>query len=384
MKLLECQAKEIFRKFGIDTMPGVVVTSPDDIEGYISRAELKYPVAVKAQVPIGGRGKAGGIQFANNAEEAAAWANKLLQMDIRGYTASKLLIEEKLSCAQEFYISILLDRKAKMPLLMFSPAGGMDIEKVAREQPERIASVTIDPVRGIESYTIEYLISRTGADPALKLPLTELAEKMLAAFYAYHSMLIEINPLFLTAENTLIAADGKLEVDDNALYIGKLPDVAAWRDESQEDQRVKEARQYHFHFVPMEADGTVGIMSNGSGMMMSCLDLVTKKGMKVGCCLDQGGGATRERLREAVRIMFEAPNVRVLLVYIFGGITRCDEVCAGIQMALAELPEDRRVVVRLEGTNKEAAAMILQQMSGRVTAVDNISEAVEELWKLHQ
>lgn len=384
MKLLEYQAKAIFRKCGIATMAGTVIASPDNVGRCIREAGLKYPVVVKTQVPVGGRGKAGGVQFADNAQEAEAWAGKLLHMDIGGYTADQLLIEEKACCTREFYLSILLDRKAKAPLLMFSPAGGMDIEQTARERPDRIASVIIDPMRGIESYTIDYVLSKTGADHALKPVLAELVKKLLSAFYAYHTMLIEINPLLLTEGNTLIAADGKIEVDDNALYIGKLPDVAAWRDESQEEPRVKEARQYRFHFVPMEADGTVGIMSNGSGMMMSCLDLVTKRGMNVGCCLDQGGGATRERLKEAVRIMFEDSNIRVLLVYIFGGITRCDEVCAGIQMALAELPGDRRVVVRLEGTNKEAAMAILRQMKDKVTAVDNVLEAVDELWKLHQ
>lgn len=383
MKLLEYQAKGIFEKFDIPTMRGIVI---DDLEGIpekIAEAKLNYPVVIKVQVQIGGRGKAGGVQFADNPAEAVAWAKKLLYMDVRGYTAKQLLIVEKADVAQEMYMSVLLDRNTKCPLLIYSPIGGMDIEQTAKETPDKVAKVAVDPLRGIQNYTIDYIISKTGADPALKPQLTDIAKKLMKAFFEYNTMLVEINPLIVTKGGEVIAVDGKVEVDDNALYIGKLPDIAAYRDNMQEDPREKEARSFNFHFVPLDEDGTVGIMSNGSGMMMSCLDLITKRGMKVAGCLDQGGGATREKLKEAVRIVFQNQNIHVLLVYIFGGITRCDEVCAGIKMALEEQPADRKVVVRIEGTNKEAAMEILETIQDRVVAVDNVPEAVEALWKFH-
>ena len=384
MKLLEYQAKEIFRRAGIRTMPGAVIREPAEALETIRAAGLRYPVVLKGQVPVGGRGKAGGVQFAETEADVPSWAERLSALEVRGCRPQALLAEEKAEAAQELYLSILLDRQERAPLLVFSPDGGMDIEQTVREHPERAARVPLDPVRGPEAYTIEYLISRTGADHRLKPALLEVSRRLFAAFYDWNAMLLEINPLMLTASGELIAADGKAELDDNALSIGKLPDAAAWREASAEDPRVKEARRFGFHFVPLDPKGTVAIMSNGSGMMMSCLDLVTKRGMRVGCCLDQGGGATRERLKEAIRILFSDAGIRVLLVYIFGGITRCDEVAAGIRDALTLLPTECRVVVRIEGTRKEEAMQILRTLEDRVTAVSNVPEAVEALAALHR
>ena len=319
-------------------MRGIVI---DDLEGIpekIAEAKLNYPVVIKVQVQIGGRGKAGGVQFADNPAEAVAWAKKLLYMDVRGYTAKQLLIVEKADVAQEMYMSVLLDRNTKCPLLIYSPIGGMDIEQTAKETAGQGGEGCCGSAPQHQNYTMNYIISKTGADPALKPQLTDIAKKLMKAFFEYNTMLVEINPLIVTKGGEVIAVDGKVEVDDNALYVGKLPDIAAYRDNMQEEIRGEGARSFNFHFVPLDEDGTVGIMSNGSGMMMSCLDLITKREWKVEGCLDLRRQASREKLKEAVRIVFQNQNIHVLLVYIFGGITRCDEVCAGIKMALEGSP----------------------------------------------
>ena len=383
MKLLEYKAQEIFRKYGIPTMNGCVIDKVENMEESIQAAGLSYPVVVKAQVQIGGRGKAGGIQFANNPEEAAAHCRRLLHSELRGFTVNQLFIVEKANPVKEWYISIMLDRLSKCPLLIFSPMGGMDIEQTAKTDPDKVAKVAIDPIRGVQNYTIDYVMDTTGADKKYKAQLTEVVKKLYEVFFGYNTMLIEINPLVIDDQDQLIALDGKIEIDDNAIQIGKLPDIAEFRDQLQEDPRVKDARQFGFHFIPLDEEGTIGIMSNGSGMMMSCLDLIVKRGMVVGEGLDQGGGATREKLKEGVRIMFQNPNIKVLLVYIFGGITRCDEVVGGIQMALEQLPADKKVVIRIEGTNKDTAMEMIRSMGDRVIAVDNVPEAVEALWALH-
>ncbi|MGE4484021.1 MAG: ADP-forming succinate--CoA ligase subunit beta [Oscillospiraceae bacterium] len=382
MKLLEYKAKELFDKYGIPTMNGCVIDSADGMEDAIKNAGLSYPVVVKAQVQIGGRGKAGGIQFADNAAEAAAHCKRLLHSELRGFTVNQLMIVEKANPIKEWYISILLDRDSKCPLLIFSPVGGMEIEETARTNPEKVAKIAIDPFRGVQGYTIDYIMDVTGADKKYKEQLTDIVKKLFTAFFGYNTMLVEINPLVIDESDKLIALDGKVEIDDSALRIGKLPDIAEFRDQLQEDPRVKEARGYGLHFVPLDDNGTIGIMSNGSGMMMSCLDLITQRGMSVGECMDQGGGATRDKLKEAVRIMFLGKNINVVLVYIFGGITRCDEVAMGIKMALEEQPADKKVVVRIEGTNKEQAMEIIATMGDRVVAVDNVPGAVDALWAL--
>lgn len=384
MKLLEYKAQEIFRKYGIPTMNGCVIDSVDNMEESIKEAGLTYPVVVKAQVQIGGRGKAGGIQFADNPDEAAEHCKRLLHSDLRGFKVNQLFIVEKANPVTEWYISIMLDRLSKCPLLIFSPMGGMEIEQTAKTDPDKVAKCPIDPIRGVQGYTIDYIMDTTGADKKYKAQLTDIVKKLYNAFFEYNTMLIEINPLVIDDSDDIIALDGKIEIDDNAIQIGKLPDMEEFRDQLQEDLRIKEARKFGFHFIPLdEENGTIGIMSNGSGMMMSCLDLIVKRGMVVGEGLDQGGGATREKLKEGVRIMFQNPNIKVLLVYIFGGITRCDEVVGGIQLALQELSPEKKVVIRIEGTNKDIAMDMIKSMGDRVVAVDNVPEAVEALWSLH-
>lgn len=271
MKLLEYKAKEIFDKFSIPVMNGFVVDSLDDIEGKIAKAGLTYPVVVKAQVQIGGRGKAGGIQFANNAEEVKAHCQRLLHSDLRGYKVNQLLIVEKAESKAEWYLSIMLDRLCKKPLIIFSAAGGVDIEETAKTAPDKIIKIEVDPVYGLQSYHVRRLLSLVGMSQDFFTQLYPLVSNLYDAFIKYDCMLCEINPLIFDVNDKLIALDGKIDIDDSALY--RLPDILAFRDSLQEEELAKDARNHKFLYIPVEEGGSVAVTSNGSGMLMSCIDL---------------------------------------------------------------------------------------------------------------
>jgi succinyl-CoA synthetase beta subunit len=383
MKLLEYQAKALMEKCGIPTMKGAVVSRAEEAADKIAAAGLQYPVVVKAQVQIGGRGKAGGVQFANNAAEAEAMCRKILGMDIRGYTVNEVMIVEKFTVATEWYCSIMLDRLSKSPLLIFSPSGGMDIEETSRTSPEKIAKIPIDYSRGVESWTIDYAMDKTGAacQGTVKEQFRSLVEKLLKMFYSYYTMLVEINPLGIDNNGNLVALDAKVEIDDNAL--DRLPDVLPWRDKLQEEAAVVEARKFKFHLVPMDADGEIAIMSNGSGMMMSCIDLISQKGMKIGAALDLGGGATADRIKEAVRIMFSVKGIDTVFICIFGGITRCDEVAKGAVMSMQHGDaHGKKMVLRLEGTNKEEAKQIVADSKLPITVAEGIPNSIAAIHQM--
>ncbi len=373
MKLLEYKAKELFEKYQIPTMNGFAVNTTDGIDKKIEDASLTYPVVLKAQVQIGGRGKAGGIKFADNATQVKELSEQIMGMDIRGLTVEELMIVEKASPSKEFYLSIMLDRLSKAPLLIFSPAGGVDIEETAKTNPELIAKVPICPVNGVKPYTIDYIIDKTGCDPAIKPQLSDIVSKLYDIFFDYSTMLVEINPLALDDSGKIIALDGKVEIDDSALF--RLPDMQEYAQNHKEGGLVGEAADYRFHYVPIDEGGKVGVMSNGSGMLMSCIDLLSKAGVNTACALDLGGGATAERIMHAVRIVLSNDNVNCLFVCIFGGITRCDEVACGIKAALEHTDPNKKIVVRMEGTNKDKGIEILRNNS-RVTYVQDIPGGV--------
>ena len=378
MKLLEYKAKELFDKYGVPTMRGLVVDSPDGMAEAIQAADLHYPVVVKAQVQIGGRGKAGGIQFANNAEEAEAHCRRLLGSDLRGYTVRQLLIVEKASYKTEWYLSIMLDRLTKCPMIIFSAMGGMEIEQTAKESPDKIVKIAIDPLMGFQPYMAQYMLSKTGLPVSYAKQLSALMQKLYKAFMEYHCMLCEINPLVVTEDDTLLALDGKVDIDDSALY--KLPDIQEFREQLYEEDLVKEARKFDFLYIPVEAGGTIACVSNGSGMLMSCIDLITKDGMSVAAVLDLGGGATAIRIKEAIRILFATPGVDSVLINIFGGITRCDEVAGGVKMALEEGHcEGKSIVIRMEGTNKDIGLEIINSLDGDIVTVPGLRESVKAL-----
>ncbi|MDO4548640.1 MAG: ADP-forming succinate--CoA ligase subunit beta [Clostridia bacterium] len=379
MKLLEYQAKAIFDKCGLTTMPGCVIDNIDDAPGIIEAAGLNYPVVVKAQVQIGGRGKAGGIRFANDPDEAFEHCRALLGSEIRGLRVDRLLIVEKAYYTTEWYLSIMLDRLTKRPMIMFSANGGMEIEQTARDNPASVKKIIINPMTGVNDYMARYLLSDSGLDLGYTKALYGVIKGLYDAFNRYDAMLVEINPLVAREDMSLIALDGKVDIDDSALY--RLPEVASWRDEMPEDDLVRQARSFDFLYIPIEKGGTIAVCSNGSGMLMSCIDMISKEGMRVAAALDLGGGATKERIREAMRILFSTPGVKAVLINIFGGITRCDEVAGGVKLAMDERDlEGKIIVIRMEGTNKDAGIAIIEGLnSDQVLPADGLRESIAHL-----
>ena len=380
MKLLEYKAQELFKKYSVPTMNGCVIDSSENMEEEIEKAGLHYPVVVKAQVQIGGRGKAGGIRFADTPEEAKKHCEDLLFSELRGYKVNQLFIVEKSENNKtELYLSIMLDRLTKRPIIIFSANGGMEIEQTAKEDPDKIIKLTIDPFVGVKDYMAEYLLSKSGMDRSYKKQLTALLTKLYALFMDYSCMLVEINPLVINAEDTLVALDGKVDIDDSALF--RLPDIQEFAEKLQPDNPlIKEAAAYNFLYIPIEEGGTIAVTSNGSGMLMSCIDLISKEGMKVGAALDLGGGATADRIKEAMRILFSTPGVKAVLINIFGGITRCDEVAGGVKLALEGQHQDKIVVVRMEGTNKDTGLSIIDSIKDvDIVSVPGLRECVKAL-----
>ena len=380
MKLLEYKAQELFKKYSVPTMNGCVIDSSENMEEEIEKAGLHYPVVVKAQVQIGGRGKAGGIRFADTPEEAKKHCEDLLFSELRGYKVNQLFIVEKSENNKtELYLSIMLDRLTKRPIIIFSANGGMEIEQTAKEDPDKIIKLTIDPFVGVKDYMAEYLLSKSGMNRSYKKQLTALLTKLYTLFMDYSCMLVEINPLVINAEDTLVALDGKVDIDDSALF--RLPDIQEFAEKLQPDNPlIKEAAAYNFLYIPIEEGGTIAVTSNGSGMLMSCIDLISKEGMKVGAALDLGGGATADRIKEAMRILFSTPGVKAVLINIFGGITRCDEVAGGVKLALEGQHQDKIVVVRMEGTNKDTGLSIIDSIKDvDIVSVPGLRECVKAL-----
>ncbi len=374
MDLMEYKARELFLKYEIPVMKGIVADNTSDLVSDI--IGLSFPLVVKAQVQVGGRGKAGGIKFTDNSNELLDASKSILGMNIKGYIVKKLLIVEKAEADKECYLSIILDRLTKCPMIIFSTQGGIDIEEVARLHPDKVLKVPIDPMIGIKEYTIRYLLDKSGLDKMLFDRLLNTVKKLYKMFCEYDCMLAEINPLAISGSN-IIALDGKVSVDDSALM--RQPEILAFRDSIQEDELVLEARRFRFLYIPCDVDGSIAVMSNGSGMIMSCMDLVSKQGMKVGAALDLGGGATSDRIAEAVRILLSNKNIKALFISIFGGITRCDEVAGGVKIAMQSQPSEKIVIIRIEGTNKEKGLEILKEAKGHIIPVDSIKEGVEEL-----
>ncbi|MBF4695031.1 ADP-forming succinate--CoA ligase subunit beta [Fusibacter ferrireducens] len=380
MKFMEYQAREVFEEYGIPVKKAVVIDSLENIDEQIKG--LTFPLVVKAQVQIGGRGKAGGVQFAEDSDSLKAICAKMLHSVLKGHKVNKIMIVEKAEGISEMYLSIILDRLSKRPMIIFSSQGGVDIEETAVTNPEAIIKVPIYPEVGVQKYTVHYLINKSGIDKGLLEPLYDIISKLYKVFLAIDALIVEINPLLVCAENEIIALDGKVDVDDSALY--RQPKVLEYRDSIQEEALVLEARKYKFLYIPVEEGGDVAVISNGSGMLMSCIDHITKAGMTVGAVLDLGGGATSDKIKEAVRIMLSNTDIKYLFINIFGGITRCNEVAEGVKIAMELQPKGKCVIVRLEGTNKEMGIEIIKSINYDVVSVDGLVEGVEELYKRRQ
>jgi succinyl-CoA synthetase beta subunit len=353
MDLYEYQGKQLFSRFGIPVSDGQVADTPEEAREAAER--LAAPVMVKAQVLVGGRGKAGGIKYAADPGEAETYARAILGMDIRGHTVRRVWIERASDIEREYYFSITFDRGAKRPLLMLTTAGGMEIEEVAAETPERIARLHVDPLTGFQPFHARRLAFGAGIPAAEIRQASDIMARAYRAFIETDAMLVEINPLIVTPDGELRALDSKYTVDDNALY--KHPDIASMRDLEALDEQERMARERGVTYVKL--DGTVGILGNGAGLVMSTLDVVAGAGGTPANFLDVGGGAQADEIVTAMEVLLSDSKVRAVLFNVFGGITRCDEVARGILTALEQLDVRVPIVVRLDGTNDVEGRRIL-------------------------
>ena len=352
MDLLEYQGKQLFAKHGVPVPEGRVAVTPQ--EARKAAEALGFPVVVKAQVQIGGRGKAGGIKVAKDAAEAEAHAEAILGMDIRGLTVHEVWIEPASDIAAEYYAAVVFDRSARKVLVMLSAAGGMDIEEVAEDQ---IARVHVDPLVGFQDFHGRRLAFESGIDADVVRPVGAMLAKLYDAFVQTDAMLIEVNPLVITGDREVTALDAKVTVDDNALP--RQPEIAALRNPSAEDPQEQMAKERGITYVKL--DGEIGILGNGAGLVMSTLDVVAQAGGRPANFLDVGGGADADEIVAALEVLLSDEKVKAVLFNIFGGITRCDEVAKGILQALDKIEVRVPIVVRLDGTNDEEGRRILAE-----------------------
>ncbi len=371
MKIHEYQAMEIFAEYGLPVSGFDVATSPADAR---AAAESRGgSVIIKAQVHVGGRGKAGGVKLARDADEAERHAESILGMDIKGLTVEKVVVAEAVDIDREYYIGIVVDRATKKPVYMVSSEGGVDIEEVARETPERIHKHSIDPERGLSDAEAAELAAKIESDPQVAAQVADAILKLYAAFVGSDASLAEINPLVVTAEGIVRAIDAKMNIDDNALY--RHEDIAAMRDTSTETAELTEARELGMSFVKLS--GNVGCLVNGAGLAMTTMDLIKQHGGEPANFLDIGGSSNAEKVTTALEIITSDPMVRSVLINIFGGITRCDDVARGLVHALERVNTEVPVVARLTGTNAEEARSVLAEHD--LITADTLDEAVEKV-----
>jgi succinyl-CoA synthetase beta subunit len=355
MDLLEYQGKQLFARHGVPVPTGTPATTVE--EAVAAADEIGYPCVVKAQVQVGGRGKAGGIKVANDRQEAEAHAAAILGMDIKGHTVHEVWIEAASDIASEYYTSIVFDRAAKKPLVLLSTQGGVDIEEVADSDPDAIARLHVDPLLGFQDFHARRLAFGAGVDADVVRPVGALLTKLYDAFIAEEAMLVEVNPLIVTSDREVKALDAKVTLDDNSLF--RHPDNAALRNVSAEDEQERMARERGLTFVKL--DGNIGILGNGAGLVMSTLDVVAQAGGAPANFLDAGGGSRAEAITQAVEVILSNPNVTAVLFNIFGGITRCDEVAKGLIEAFEQIKPSVPFVVRLDGTNDEEGRRLLAE-----------------------
>ena len=353
MDLFEYQGKELFARHGIPVPSGEVAETPAEAKS--AAQQIGGRVAVKAQVQVGGRGKAGGIKVADNAADAEAAAHQILGMDIKGHTVHRVWIEAASEIEKEYYASITFDRSAKRPLVMLSAMGGVDIESVAAEHPEKLARLHIDPLSGFHPHHARRLCYEAEIDDHAMTGVQDILLRLYKGFIDLDAMLFEINPLIVTTSGDVLALDAKVTIDNNALY--RHPDILALREATTADPQEKMAQEKGVTYVKL--DGDVGILGNGAGLVMSTLDVVALAGGRPANFLDAGGGSKADEVVAALEVLLSDPKVKSLLINIFGGITRCDEVAEGLLTAINQLGATLPIVVRLDGTNEEEGRAII-------------------------
>ncbi len=354
MDLFEYQGKQYFARYDIPVSPG---DATDSVEGAVAIADrIGYPVVVKAQVKVGGRGKAGGIQLADNAEEVRKHATNILGMDIKGHTVHVVWIERSSDIKKEYYASFTLDRPNKKHLGMLSAQGGVEIEVVAEEDPTAISLLSIDPIKGLDLATAQQWVKDAKLDEEAQAQAAELLVKLYRCYTEGDCDLAEINPLILTPQGKVHALDAKVTLDENASF--RHPEWEAFRATETEDPREKMAKEKGLNYIGL--DGTVGIIANGAGLAMSTLDVVNQVGGTAANFLDIGGGANADVMAAALEVINADPKVKAIFVNIFGGITRVDEVAKGVLGALEKVTINSPIVLRLDGTNAVEGRAILQ------------------------
>jgi succinyl-CoA synthetase beta subunit len=379
MDLLEYQGKQLFARHGLKVSQGKAVTTVED--ALVAADEVGYPVVIKAQVLIGGRGKAGGVKLAANESEAREHATNILGMDIKGHIVRTLWIEHASDIASEYYASVLLDRSAKQPLVMFSTEGGVDIEEVAEKTPEKLIREHVDALQGLSHEQAAQIAREGGADDDVVEGVADALVALYEVWLEEDATLAEINPLIVTpgtdgevGGREVKALDSKVSLDGNALY--RHPDNQGLSDRENEDPLERRAKEEGLQFVKL--DGDIGILGNGAGLVMSTLDVVAGAGGSPANFLDAGGGSGAETIKQAVELILANDAVKAVLVNIFGGITRCDEVARGLITAFGEIKPSVPFVVRLDGTNDAEGRRLLEEAAlPNVHAAKTMNEAAE-------
>ena len=383
MNIHEHQAKAVLREFDLPVPRGIAAFSAE--EAVKAARDLGAPVlVVKAQIHAGGRGKAGGVKVVKSVEDVGKEAKRLLgsvlvthQTGPQGKQVHRLYIEEGSSIEQEFYVSALIDREASRVAFVLSTAGGMDIEEVARTQPEKIVTFAVDPATGIMPHHGRLAAQALGLHGDLAKQTEKLVGKLYAAFIAKDMSLLEINPLVLTKSKQLVCLDAKIAFDDNALY--RHADIVALRDLTEEDAKEIEASKYDLNYVALE--GTIGCMVNGAGLAMATMDIIKLYGEEPANFLDVGGGASKDKVAAAFKIITADSKVRGILINIFGGIMKCDVIAEGVVAAVSEVGLRVPLVVRLEGTNVERGKEIIASSNLNVTSADDLDDAAQKIVK---
>jgi succinyl-CoA synthetase beta subunit len=375
MDLFEYQGKQYFARFGIAASPGGVADTVDEAVAVAER--VGYPAVVKAQVKVGGRGKAGGVKLANNADEVREHAGNILGLDIKGHVVKRLWVERSSDIQKEYYASFTLDRQNKTHLGMLSAQGGVEIEVVAEENPDAIAMLQVDPVRGLDVETARRWVAEAELDEVAREQAAELLVKLYDCYTSGDCDLAEVNPLILTQDNKVHALDAKVTLDENASF--RHPEWEEYRADEFEDPREKMAKEKGLNYIGL--DGTVGIIANGAGLAMSTLDVVNQVGGTAANFLDIGGGANADVMAAALEVINADPKVKSIFVNIFGGITRVDEVANGVLEALQRVHIASPIVLRLDGTNAVEGRAILaphlnEQLVTEPTMLDAARRAV--------
>lgn len=376
MKLYEYEAKQLFVEEGILVPQGVLVRS---VEQSLNAAKkIKFPLVLKAQVLVGGRGKAGGIKIANNEHELKEMVNEMFSKKIKGENVSTILIEEKIDIEKELYLSITVDRSLRSPVILFSDMGGVDIEEVAERYPSKIIKCYIDPLIGMKNYHKLMIIDHINLTQHVKKQITNILDSLWRIFKKYDAELVEINPLAVTRNGDAIAVDAKIIIDDNALFRQLRFSKLVESERGEYNEREIAAMNANMSYV--ELDGDIGIIGNGAGLVMATMDVVKYFGGSPANFLDVGGGASADRMRKALEIISSHPNVKAIFINILGGITRCDEMAKGIILALEELKIKKPIVIRLIGTNEKEGREILNNYG--IHAFDNMEEAAKKVVEL--